>query len=50
MGNRVAGSLPKDLANHESPSHTLSIGTWATPIAIFSIKLPSDKSPASTRG
>ena len=48
LGNWAAGSFSEDLANHELSSHLTSTSTWVTHVAIFSIKLSSYKSPAST--
>ncbi|XP_023915664.1 uncharacterized protein LOC112027226 [Quercus suber] len=37
-------------ADHESSSHPTSTSMWATPVTIFSIKLPNYRSPASIGG
>ena len=47
MGNGTTGGLPKDSVDHESFSHPPSANAWATSVAIFSIKLPSNRSLAS---
>ena len=50
MGSKAIGSLPKDSADHESFAHPPSTSTWTTPVAVLSVKFPSNRSPAGTGG
>ena len=50
MRNRAIGILPKDSANHDSFAHPSSTSTWATPVAVLSVKFPSNRSPVGIGG
>ena len=50
MGNKAAGSLPKDLADHESFAHPPSTSTQATYVAVLGIKFLSNRSLVGTGG